>query len=235
MSVYRSLDVIGMELALLYDGQSLPAVRIVGVAKDFETSSSRKVGPPVVYLPLAQHYEPFITFTAPGTTNPNRAIAALRDAVHAGAPSMAIVVSGAGTEVLHPESGPLRMATAMLIILGCVGVTLAAGGLYGVVSYLTEQRKRELGIRIALGATRNQILRLVIAGGIRPLVEGLALGIGCAIVVRAIGSQYSVGGAILDPILLISAVPVITAGVLACWIPALRAARREPLVALRCD
>ena len=113
---------------------------------------------------------------------------------------------------------------------------LAAVGLYGVVSYLMAQRKNELGIRMALGAQRQQVVRLLLLDGLRPALFGLACGVAASLVAtRAIESMLY-GTTPLDP-LVFMAVAAVLAGVatLACLIPAWRASRLDPLRALRTE
>jgi len=129
-----------------------------------------------------------------------------------------------------------RFALELLGVFAAVALLLAAIGIYGVMSYAFSQRTHEVGIRMALGAQRLDVLRMALSEGMRIVVIGLAAGlVGAAIMTRFFRSMLF-GVAPSDPITLLSAAAVL-AGVafFACYIPAQRATRVDPLVALRED
>lgn len=131
---------------------------------------------------------------------------------------------------------PLRMGATLAGVQGLLGLLLAVMGLYGVVSYAVSQRTREIGIRMALGARRLDIFRLVVRDGLKLTALGLALGLLVALAVAGIFGKILYG---LTP----AATPVVAfvvfllaaVSMLACWLPARRAARVDPMVALRCE
>jgi predicted lysophospholipase L1 biosynthesis ABC-type transport system permease subunit len=108
-------------------------------------------------------------------------------------------------------------------------------GVYSMLAYTTAQRTHEIGVRMALGAERANVLRLVIIAGLRLVLAGVAVGLAVSLLLgRAVESQLWPGVKPYDPTTLASTVLVLLAiGVLACWIPARRAARVDPMVALR--
>jgi len=112
---------------------------------------------------------------------------------------------------------------------------LAAIGIYGVMAYLVAQRTREIGIRMALGAGRHEIVRLVIGGGGRLIGVGLLMGLAGVVVVERLARTLLFGVTVWDPATLLAIAVLGGAGMLACYIPALRAARVSPLEALRAD
>jgi ABC-type antimicrobial peptide transport system permease subunit len=131
---------------------------------------------------------------------------------------------------------PLRMAATLAGVQGLLGLCLAVMGIYGVVSYVVSQRTREIGVRVALGASRMDIVRLVVREGWQLTLIGLAIGLVVALSL-ALGLSRLLYG--LNPL----NVPVFTgvltliAGIalLACYLPARRALRVDPVVALRCE
>jgi putative ABC transport system permease protein len=129
---------------------------------------------------------------------------------------------------------PQRIAVSLLVIFSSLAIFLASLGLYGVISYHVAQRTHEIGIRMALGAERRQVWRLVLVQGMRPALVGVLAGAtAAAFFVRYLRSQLFEVSA-FDPITFLSAGLVLLAvALLACSIPAWRATKVDPLVALR--
>jgi putative ABC transport system permease protein len=122
-----------------------------------------------------------------------------------------------------------------MIVFGSVGLILVTVGVYSVLAYTTAQKTHEIGIRMALGAERANVLRLVILEGLRLVLGGVVVGLVSSLFLgRAVESELWPGVKPYDPATLASTVLVLlVTGVLACWIPARRAARVDPMVALR--
>jgi putative ABC transport system permease protein len=131
---------------------------------------------------------------------------------------------------------PARLGGSVLGMFGILGLILAAVGIYGVMAYSVAQRTREIGIRVALGAERSAVLKLVLGEGMRLALIGSALGlVGAAAAGRLVaGLLYNVSG--LDPVAFIG-VPalLITVAALAVYVPARRAANLDPVRALRTE
>ncbi len=123
--------------------------------------------------------------------------------------------------------------TLLLTILGLCGLVLTGAGVYGVVAYFVNRQRAEIGIRVALGATRITILRFVVLQGMRPVLVGIGFGILASLgTSRALASQlYGVGS--MDPITFIAvACMLLLVAIAACYLPARQAARMEPMAAL---
>src|SRR4030095_6748912 len=131
---------------------------------------------------------------------------------------------------------PRRFNLLLLGMFALVGLALAAVGLYGVMSYTVMQRTREIGVRMAMGAQRVDVLRLVIGEGLKLAFIGALLGLGGALALTRLLKTLLFGVSATDPLtfIVIAGVLIIVA-MLACWIPARRAASMDPLVSLRIE
>jgi putative ABC transport system permease protein len=138
-------------------------------------------------------------------------------------------------EELKNESTMLRRLTASLLGgLAVLALLLACAGIYGVLSFVTARRRHEMGIRTALGATRGNLMRLVVAGGSYPVLAGIVVGIGGAIgLTRYIRSMLYATDPIDAPTLLAVAALFVSVALAACLVPAWRAARVDPMTSLR--
>ena len=160
----------------------------------------------------------------------------VQQAVWAADPGVALMYSDALDHAISQRlyAGP-RFALLLMIIFGSVGLILVTVGVYSVLAYTTAQKTHEIGIRMALGAERGNVLRLVVIEGLRLVLAGVTLGLVVSVLLgRAIEAELWPGVKPYDPATLASMVLLLlTTGVLACWIPARRAARVDPMVALR--
>ena len=128
----------------------------------------------------------------------------------------------------------LRRAGIIAVCLGAVTLLLAVVGLYGVQSYIVAHRTREIGVRMSLGATGEEIRRMVLRDGYRPVLQGLAIGLFIGVAGRAIVRSFlTVTVDVIDPrMLLVVPIPLLLAAFFACFLPAYRASRVDPNVAL---
>src|ERR1700721_3091367 len=132
--------------------------------------------------------------------------------------------------------GKASLSTTLLLAFVILSLILASVGLYGVLSYLTTQRTSELGIRMALGAQRDQLLQLMLMAGLRPALFGLGLGLVMSLAATRIFQSMLFGMKPLDPVVLSGVIATLLAvGVLACLAPAWRASRLDPMKALRTE
>jgi putative ABC transport system permease protein len=130
-------------------------------------------------------------------------------------------------------AGP-RFGFLLMTIFGCTGLILVTVGVYSVLAYSTTRKTHEIGIRMALGAERRDVLGMVVRSGLRLVVVGIAIGVAISLTLgRMIGTQL-VGVNVYDPETLSATTSLLTiTAVIACWIPARRAARVDPMVAHR--
>ncbi|MGB2718030.1 MAG: FtsX-like permease family protein [Vicinamibacterales bacterium] len=131
---------------------------------------------------------------------------------------------------------PVRVGAVSAASLGLLALALAIVGLYGVVSSLTSQRTHEIGVRMAIGATQNDIVRLVLHDGSKLVLFGLAAGLLLTLTCSRVVGSFLFGISTRDPLTLVSVAPILgCVALIACAIPAWRAARVDPTVALRSE
>jgi predicted permease len=146
------------------------------------------------------------------------------------------VVFGAQTmnEVIANSLAARRFSTILLQAFAAVALLLASVGLYGVISYLVGQRTQELGVRLALGAQRRDVLRLVLSQGLKMALGGVALGLTAALGLTRLLAKLLYNVSATDPATFaVISLLLVTVALLACYLPARRATRVDPLVALR--
>lgn len=166
--------------------------------------------------------------------DPEGVVSGIRNQVLGLDPEQPVAAIATMEELLAQSVGKARFATVLLSTFALLALLLAIVGIYGVISYAVSQRTHEIGIRMALGASTADILRMVVVHGMRLTLIGSAIGVVASIeLMRYLSSQlYQVnsfdGTTYLGVLVLLSAVAL-----LACWLPARRATRVDPLVALR--
>jgi predicted permease len=225
---------IGQHLAAAINGVPRD-LEIIGVARPVNTRSLREAPPPTVYLPFAQ---------VPGNASTNVIVratasaelpAALRRTLQPLAPLTPLEVRFLSEQVRDAVARE-RMMAALATAFGILALGLAAVGIYGLLAYAVARRRREIGIRVALGAPRRGVIALMLRGAQVPLAIGIAVGVPVAwIASRAIesmlfGLKASDGAAIGAALVILLAVAH-----LAAWLPARRAARVDPMIALRSE
>ena len=209
------------------------AYRVVGVVREIKYVTLTEDPRPYVYTSLAQSYLPQVTLHVRAAGDTAAAQQAVREAVHRvdrALPLFDVRTLQAQADV---SLGAFAVATLFLSAAGLQALLLASIGIYGVVAFSVAQRTREIGIRMALGATAGQVLRLVVGQGFVLSVVGVAIGVALALVSARIlaGLLYGIGPR--DPLTLaFAAVGLLGVAIIACWIPARRALRISPMTAL---
>jgi macrolide transport system ATP-binding/permease protein len=209
-------------------------MRVIGVAKATKYMSILETATPFVYVPLLQNPAPQVILYLRTPQSPQSMAAALAREIHALDPNLAAYEVITMHEQVERKASSQQIAVALLGIFGGLAVLLAGIGLYGVMSYAVSQSTRELGLRMALGASARNLLRLVISQGLALTAGGVALGAAVALgTTRLLGYLlYKVGPR--DPMAFGSAFLVmLVAALAASFLPAWRATRTDPVRALR--
>ncbi|HWB95429.1 MAG TPA: ABC transporter permease [Bryobacteraceae bacterium] len=209
-------------------------VTVVGIVRDGKMSSFREEIRPCFYLPVAQSYIPEMTLAIRTASAPLAILPGLEREINAIDPE--VPLSGIATleSYLNTTLSQERMTAVLASCLGLVALVLAAIGIYGVVAFSVAQRTREIGIRMALGAQREEVLGLVLRRGLLPVLLGVAAGCGAAVVLTRFAGAllYGVSPTDWETYGLVS-LGLLAVALAAAWIPARRASRVDPLVALR--
>ena len=225
-------DPIGRQLRMR--GEQAPAMEVIGVARDGKYRTLGEDPRPFLYVPLFQDFDPSVTLVARTAGSPAELAALLPRRLAALDPRVPAFDVKTMDEHLRFALLPARLAAAVLGSFGTVALLLAALGLYGVMSYVVSQRRREVGIRMALGARRSDVIRLVLGHGMRLTVAGAACGLAAALALTRLVSGLLYGISPTDPWTLLGVTGVLAAvAFLSCLLPARRAAGVDPVVALR--
>lgn len=211
-----------------------PGWRVVGVAGDVQMRSLRAAGRPAVYYPLSQRYSSLMALHLRTDGSTNDVARALREAVAGVDPGLPVSRVVDLQEAMASSMGETRTLGYLLGVFAALALVLAAVGLYGLVSFGVSQRVRELGIRIALGARPDGLVRLVLARGLGLAVVGVAVGLGLSFLFGRVlrGLLFAVGSADVGSLAFASTVLLASAS-LAAWLPARRASRVDAAVSLR--
>lgn len=213
-----------------------PARRIVGVVGNIERSMSVKMKSRAgeVYVPFTQSPVPDLSIAIASDMSPASLVPSIRRNITALAPGQPVYHVETMAVAREANHGRARFATWLLGLFALVSLLLAAIGIYATIAYTVEQRRREIGIRLALGATPSGVLLAVLRTGAILIATGTVLGLaGALLLTRAMrGLLYGVGTT--DPVSLLGAAAILAAvGFTAAYIPALRASRIQPAAALR--
>ena len=210
-------------------------LRVIGVVRDprYGTLVEGTTGL-YIYVPLQQQYVPGRTMIVVRTTDGRRIADTIRALVASMDPSLPMLTAQAAEEYTALGLVPHRVAVSVSGSLGLVGLLLAAIGIYGVTAYAATRRTREIGIRIALGARRGDVLRMVLRQGLRLVLVGSAIGLTFAAATSPLLAGLFFGVPPLDPVTFIGTAALFAAiGLAACYLPARRATRVDPMQALR--
>jgi predicted permease len=220
-----------------------PGVEIVGVVADIREVSLRAEPRRTMYVPQAQASTSLSNvrgtmpvFIARGRFPAGDVDGALRDAIRAVDPALPAPQVFPLDDLLARSLAQERFGATLLSVLAALALALTAFGIYGVLAYTVQQRRREIGIRMALGARGTQVARLVMRQGIAPVLVGVILGIVSSFGVSQVIAGFLWGIEPTDPATLASMAAVLLGAALAAsWIPAREAARMNPVSTVTCE
>jgi predicted permease len=223
----------------IFFDQGIPTT-IVGVVADFRDHSLVGLPDRTAYAlydqNIADAEHPSLIFEIRAAGDPTLLTASVRAAVAAADPELPIASIAPLSALMRDSIRQEWLLATLAVAFGLVALVLAAIGLYGVMTYAVAQRTGEIGIRRALGASRGQVIRLVLGDGLRLVSLGLLVGIPLSVIVARLLREELYGVTPTDPASVTTAVSVLIAcAIIAGLIPALRASRVAPVVALRQD
>jgi predicted permease len=222
-----------------FGSSNTPLFTIVGVVKDIKERGYELAMKPAIYLSFAQTpttwaLPEYLAVRVKG--NPLDIVEALRRSVAAADPDQPVAAVRTMDEILDLDVADRHQQMVLLGSFAVLALLLASIGLYGVLSYVVAQRSRELGLRMALGATGGSVMRLVVARGLMLTATGLAIGVALAWALTRTLQNLLYGVAAGDPATFGAVVALLTSiALLACYLPARRASKLDPITVLRAD
>jgi putative ABC transport system permease protein len=229
-------DPIGRRIKLGRPEGTNPWMTIVGVTASVRHFGLDDVARREMFRPYSQAAWPVMTVVVKTASDPASYAAAARAALQGIDPDLPVARVSTMDAIERNSTGSRRFPMLLLAAFGAVALALAIVGVYGVVSYVVTQRTREIGIRVALGARRAEVLRLVVVGAMRPVMAGLVIGVGGAVFAsRLLGSllfEVKPG----DP-MVVAGIAVLLAGaaIAASLVPGTRATRVDPIAVLKVE
>jgi predicted permease len=230
---WGSVSPLGQRLRLGI-GPGTDLITIVGVVQDVRQAGPSTPPRPEVFVPASQQPFPFMSFVVRADADPRRLVPALRAAVASIDATQPIADVRTMDDYLQDGLAQPRFLAALLTGFGALALLLAAIGVYGVASWSVIKRRREIGVRMAVGATPRQIAKMVLREGGARLAIGFAIGTGAAIGLSRLLTGLLYGVRPADPTTYAAALAILTGvAIAALWLPAYRASRVEASTVLR--
>jgi predicted permease len=208
--------------------------QIVGVARTANYSNWGEPPQLCVYVPLEQNYSDGLVLYVHSKGDPQGILNPVEREIRVAGPQVLMSGRRTGSQIIDGGLFQARMGVALLSVFGLLALGIASIGLYGIQAYSVNQRKREIGLRMALGAAHASVLRLILKQGMSLVLTGVLIGFVAALFVGQLLSRMLYGVSPSDPIsIAVAAAVLLAVALLACYLPARRASRVDPLVALR--
>jgi predicted permease len=212
---------------------------VVGVVADIRQMGLDRDVQPMIYVPFQQErgelFLRFVSFVV-RTSNPGSVVEGVRTEIRRAAPDLPIESTLTMDEAVAKSVAEPRLRMLVLALFAIAATLIATCGIYGLMAYAVTQRRREIGVRMALGAERRDVLRLVLARALRVVAAGVMLGLAGAFGVTRVLQRFLFGVTPTDPIAFtVVTLTLIAVGLTAAWMPARRATRVDPVAALRAE
>jgi putative ABC transport system permease protein len=228
-------DPIGKRLK---HGPTSPSLEIVGIVRHVEhyKLDGQKSVQPQFYTNFNQNSARLINLLTRTDGDPVHLASTVRAQVAALNKDQAVFNVRTMEQIVAQSVAPRRFSMLLLTVFAVVALALASMGIYGMMSYVVARRTREIGVRMALGAQSGDVLRLVIGQGMKLALAGVALGLVASVALTRTMKNLLFGVSATDPATFVAiALLLVLVALLACWIPARRATKVDPQVALRCE
>jgi predicted permease len=209
-------------------------LQVVGVVKTANYQTLGEAPQSCVYIPLRQNYSDAMILYVRTERDPSSTLAAVQGEIRNLDPGLAVEDIRTGTKVIEQALWGAKIGVALLGVFGLLALGLASVGLYGIMAYSVNQRRREIGVRMALGAGQGDVSLFILRQGMTVVLSGVALGVGLASLLGRALSRFLYGVSASDPVSLGAAsLVLLLVAFVACYLPARSASRVDPLVALR--
>jgi len=211
---------------------------VVGVVADIRQMGLDRQVQPMIYVPFQQDSSWFVRFVSfvARTATPASVVKGIRAEIRRVAPDLPIESTLTMDEAVAASVASPRFRMVLLVLFAMSATLIATCGIYGLMDYAVTQRRREIGVRMALGAKRRDVLRLVLTRALRIVVVGLIVGLAGAAALTRVLQRFLFGVTPTDPIAFtIVTLLLMAVGLLAAWLPARRATRIDPCAALRAE
>jgi putative ABC transport system permease protein len=230
--LYPNEDPIGKQLMVDWDGP--PQAQIVGIAADSRFEGVESQPEPFVFLPNSQRPSMFCGLIIRTAADPAAMTAAVREAMRSVDPGQGVLETSTMDQRIANSVAQPRLQTILLGSFGVLALVLACIGIYGVLAYAVSQRLREMGVRLALGASPGTVLGEILSGGMRLAGFGVVIGLAAALALTRYLEAILYSVRPTDPVVFASATAILLlVASVACYVPARRAARVDPMVVLR--
>jgi putative ABC transport system permease protein len=228
-------EAVGQRVRLEDRGEWLT---VVGVVADIRQMGLDRNVQPMIYAPFQQERSGFVRFVSfvARTNSPASVAEGIRAEIRRAAPDLPIETTRTMDEAVAASVAPPRFRMWLLVVFATTATLIATCGIYGLMAYAVTQRRREIGVRMALGANRRDVLRLVLTRALRIVLAGVIVGLAGAAGVTRVLQRFLFGVTPTDPIAFtIVTLLLIAVGLMAAWLPARRATRIDPSAALRAE